>query len=100
VNYLIIHIFFPVIMDAPEKKQIMGMFERGCCAICHSDNKSPRLLQAVKSLPVRLINDVIFSILEDRSARHYCCVYMWYFKLLLFGLFLFRWFQYSYLDTV
>jgi hypothetical protein len=28
---------------------------------------------AVKSLPVHLINDVIFSILEDRSARHYCC---------------------------
>jgi hypothetical protein len=26
-----------------------------------------------KSLPVHLINDVIFSILEDRSARHYCC---------------------------
>jgi hypothetical protein len=21
-------------------------------------------------------NDVIFSILEDRSARHYCCVYI------------------------
>jgi hypothetical protein len=28
------------------------------------------------SLLVHLINDVIFSILEDRSARHYCCVYM------------------------
>jgi hypothetical protein len=28
---------------------------------------------AVKSLPVHLINDVIFSILQDRSARHYCC---------------------------
>jgi hypothetical protein len=28
---------------------------------------------AVKSLPVHLINDVIFSILEDRSTRHYCC---------------------------
>jgi hypothetical protein len=31
---------------------------------------------AVKSLPVHLINDVIFSIFEDRSARHYCYVYM------------------------
>jgi hypothetical protein len=31
---------------------------------------------AVKSLPVHLINDVIFSILEDRSAPHYCCVYI------------------------
>jgi hypothetical protein len=29
---------------------------------------------AVKSLPVHLINDVIFSILEDRSALHYCCI--------------------------
>jgi hypothetical protein len=35
-----------------------------------------RRVAAVKSLPVHLINDVIFSILEDRSARHYCCVYM------------------------
>jgi hypothetical protein len=33
---------------------------------------------AVKSLTVHLINDVIFSILEDRSARQYCCVYMLY----------------------
>jgi hypothetical protein len=31
---------------------------------------------AVKSFPVHLINDVIFSILEDRSARQYCCVYI------------------------
>jgi hypothetical protein len=31
---------------------------------------------AVKSIPVHLINAVIFSILEDRSARHYCCVYI------------------------
>jgi hypothetical protein len=28
---------------------------------------------AVKSLPVHLTNNVIFSIIEDRSARHYCC---------------------------
>jgi hypothetical protein len=33
---------------------------------------------AVKSLPVHLIKDVIFSILEDRSARHYCNVYVFY----------------------
>jgi hypothetical protein len=26
-----------------------------------------------KTYPVHLINDVIFSILEDRSARRYCC---------------------------
>jgi hypothetical protein len=31
---------------------------------------------AVKCSPVHLINDVIFSILEDRSAQYYCCVYM------------------------
>jgi hypothetical protein len=28
---------------------------------------------AVKSLPIHLINDVILSILKDRSARHNCC---------------------------
>jgi hypothetical protein len=27
-------------------------------------------------LPVHLTNDVIFSILEDRSAQHHCCVNM------------------------
>jgi hypothetical protein len=31
---------------------------------------------AVKSLPVHLKNDVIFSISEDRSGRYYFCVYM------------------------
>jgi hypothetical protein len=43
----------------------------------------PYRVAAVKSLPVQLINDVIFSILEDRSARHYCCVYI------LHGIFIF-----------
>jgi hypothetical protein len=31
---------------------------------------------ALKSLSVHLIKDVIISILEDRSARHICCEYM------------------------
>jgi hypothetical protein len=53
---------------------------------------------AVKSIPVHLINDVIFSILEDRSARHYCCacgIFSFNFSAFLVG-----WFQYSYLNNV
>jgi hypothetical protein len=30
-------------------------------------------VEAVKSRPVQSIRDVIFPILKDRSARHYCC---------------------------
>jgi hypothetical protein len=37
----------------------------------------------VKGFPIHLIKDVIFSILEDRSALHNCCVY------LLYGIFCF-----------
>jgi hypothetical protein len=38
------------------------------CYLCH--------VAAVKSIPVHFIKYVIFSILQDRSARHYCCVCM------------------------
>jgi hypothetical protein len=47
----------------------------------------------------RTCRDVIFPILKDRSARHYCCA-CGIFNFFNFRHFLVGWFQYSYLNNV
>jgi hypothetical protein len=36
------------------------------CYLCH--------VEAVKSRPIHIVKDVVFSIIDVCSARHYCCV--------------------------
>jgi hypothetical protein len=56
-------------------------------------------VEAVKSRPVHSIRDVIFPILRDRSARHYCCA-CGNFSFNFSAFSIFGWFQYSYLNIL